>query len=75
MFKAAFGIAVVFSVLLALVRWLFPALPFLIVLSPFAILASIVVIGWILEALFELFKILMNLGVVILIIYLISKLL
>ena len=74
MFKAAFGIAVVFSVLLALVRWLFPALPFLIVLSPFAILASIVVIGWILEALFELFKILMNLGVVILIIYLISKL-
>jgi hypothetical protein len=74
MYKVAFGIAVVFSVLLAMVRWLFPAIPYLIVLSPFAILASIVVIGWILEALFELFKILMNLGVVILIIYLISKL-
>ena len=75
MYKVAFGIAVLCSVLLTLGRWLFPALPFLIVLSPFAILASIVVIGWILEALFELFKILMNLGVVILIIYLISKLL
>ena len=75
MFKAAFGIAVVFSVLLALVRWLFPALQLLIVLSPFAVLASFVAIGWILEALFELFKVLMNLGIVILIIYLISKLL
>ena len=75
MFKAAFGIAVVFSVLLALVRWLLPAIPLLIVLSPFAVLATFVIIGWILEALFELFKALINLGVVILIIYLISKLL
>ena len=75
MFKVAFGIAVVFSVLLALVRWLLPAIPLLIVLSPFAVLATFVIIGWILEALFELFKALINLGVVILIIYLISKLL
>ena len=74
MFKAAFGIAVVFSVLLALVRWLFPSISFVIVLSPFAILASFVVIGWILEALFELFKILLNLVAVFLIIYLLLKL-
>ena len=74
MYKAAFGIAVVCSVLLALVRWLFPTIPFYIVLSPFAALATFIVIGWILEALFELFKVLMNIGVVILIIYLISKL-
>ena len=74
MFKAAFGIAVVCSVLLALVRWVFPSIPLLIVFSPFAILATFVVIGWILEALFELFKVLLNLGVIILIIYLILKL-
>jgi hypothetical protein len=74
MFKAAFGIAVLFSVLLALVRWLFPAVPYVIVLSPFAILATFVIIGWILEALFELFKILLNLVAVFLIIYLLLKL-
>jgi len=74
MFKAAFGTAVLCSILLALVRWLFPAISYYIVLSPFAILATVVVLGWILEALFELFKVLMNLGVMILIIYLILKL-
>ena len=74
MYKVAFGIAVMCSVILALVRWLFPAIPYIIVLSPFAILAAFVVIGWILEALFELFKVLLNLGVIILIIYLILKL-
>jgi len=74
MLKAAFGITVVCSVLLALARWIFPTIPLIIVLSPYAILATFVVLGWILEALFELFKVLMNLGVIILIIYLILKL-
>jgi hypothetical protein len=74
MFKVAFGIALVCSVLLALVRGLFPAIPYIIVFSPFVALAALVLIGWILEALFELFKVLMNLGVVILIIYLLLKL-
>jgi hypothetical protein len=74
LYKFAFGFVVVCSVLLALVRWLFPTIPYYIVLSPFAILATVVVLGWILEALFELFKVLMNLGVIFLIIYLISKL-
>jgi len=75
MLKVAFGIAVVCSVLLALVRGLFPTIPLLIVFSPFAILATFVIIGWFLEALFELFKVLLNLGVIILIIYLMLKLL
>jgi hypothetical protein len=73
-YKVAFGIAMVCSFLLALVIWLFPTLPYYIVLSPYAILASLVIIGWILEALFELFKVLLNLGVIILILYMISKL-
>jgi hypothetical protein len=42
--------------------------------SSFAVLAAFVIIGWILEALFELFKVILNPGIVILIIYLILKL-
>jgi flagellar biosynthesis protein FliR len=73
MFKAAFGIAFTIVLVLSFLKWLIPELPFFIVLTPLLLLLACAILAWIIEVLFEVFKFVLNLTIVLLILYLLSK--
>jgi hypothetical protein len=75
MFKAAFGIALIMMLLLSLFKWLIPQLSLSVVVSPLLILSAIVIIIWVIEILFEVFKVILNLAAIAIIIYLFLKIL
>jgi hypothetical protein len=69
MLKAGFGIALLFFLLLAGVKWLIPSVPIEIVISPFAIIIGLVVLEMVLQILFELFKMVAKLAAFFIILY------
>jgi hypothetical protein len=72
--KIGFGLAVIGVLILLPVKWMFPAISSWIVFSPLLILFGLVILVWVLEAMYEFFKILLSLGFIITIIYLFWRL-
>jgi hypothetical protein len=66
--------AMIGVLILLAVRWVFPSLSLWIVFSPFLVLAGLVFLIWVVEALYEGFKIALNIGFVIALIYLFLEL-
>jgi hypothetical protein len=75
LYKTGFGIAFILVLFISFLKWMIPAISIWIVISPFLFLSAIVLCVWVIEALFELFKILLNLAVIGFIIYLLFKVL
>lgn len=72
--KTGFGFVLILMLILLGAKLIIPTTSMWVVISPIALLTAIMIFGWLIEALFEVFKIALKLGVIIVLVYLFTKL-